>query len=611
MKPAILLFVIYLLFGSIETSEQSIITKLEEESSNDNYRMTLMGFGNYEYIKETRFQFKTIFKSLQNITFDKYLKIRTNITYFTNNSDPDSSALKETNANCTKETTNLYKDFASYDCIISNINISNINIVKIDDNFMFLNNSLEETNSSISIRKEIKTTSLSDISIENIINDTRELFIFTLTENIEGTKFNQFILKGNMHKKLNDEKFEFKYDDTNGLNGILKCENDNNFEYECTLSPTSKISDKIDSKEANSAESKIFIIGNEIKESYITFPRNDSSNKTDVTIFSVGNFKRGSNTEDAKGKVFLRGGINELLELKEYMNFSVKVNYETNSNLRILDDDIIQVKGKKNTSELYKGIVSYDVNYINTGNRTILKIHSPSNIRFFEDSNFTQIDNDTILTFIENENYNFLEEIDINYIVMKHKGDKDKDARVQSDSFSYEFETDDNITNLNKTAVVVSYVPYNEIRSYETCDLLKKGKDNIYTIICYPKRNIYALISSLKIDVTDLVNSNINRRLKSTEIRILQEKNPNSTIIPDSDNDGVIEYIYNPKTNIYPPKKNSGGLSGGEITAIVLASLFAVLIVLGILFLLNRPPTTVLKNNSEIGLGNSSANINN
>jgi hypothetical protein len=76
----------------------------------------------------------------------------------------------------------------------------------------------------------------------------------------------------------------------------------------------------------------------------------------------------------------------------------------------------IEVIGKKNLSEISKSIVSYDLTYMNTTNKTIIAISSPSNISF-SDNNDTFIgeNNEMNVDFTEDETYDFVQESEIKF----------------------------------------------------------------------------------------------------------------------------------------------------------------------------------------------------
>ena len=311
----------------------------------------------------------------------------------------------------------------------------------------------------------------------------------------------------------------------------------------------------------------------------------------------------------------MRCGDYALKYLKEFIRFYVDINYNPITNLRMLQNkEKIEVIGKKNLSEISKSIVSYDLTYMNTTNKTIIAISSPSNISF-SDNNDTFIgeNNEMNVDFTEDETYDFLEKGEKKYEPMYLKKNKKNEndegnynAIINYDSFSFGFDTQDDILNIENNAdVEVSYKPDNEARYFDKCIIEKTGNES-YSIKCSPKRSVYALMNTLRIDITNLLKK---RRLRSVSGRILQDAT-NTTLIPDPNSTGVIDYTYDPKISKFISKKSSGGLSGGTITAIVLAIVFAILAVLFLIFFCNRPLLSVDKNNNVINGTSSSTNIN-
>ena len=88
--------------------------------------------------------------------------------------------------------------------------------------------------------------------------------------------------------------------------------------------------------------------------------------------------------------------------------------------------------------------------------------------------------------------------------------------------------------------------PYNEARYFDKCNLVKNGNES-YSIKCSPKRSVYALMNTLHVDITNLLK---NRRLSSIVARVL-ENAVNTTLIPDLNSPGVINYTYDPKINSF------------------------------------------------------------
>lgn len=579
MKPTTFFFLIYI-FLSLANAQNYI----------------LLGFENYKSDKE-KISFKMIAKNLNNITFSKWMDLNSYITYLTNSSNPNSSKSISQGGNCTIDNNNLNDIYIYYSCLIPITNISNITEVKLEKNF----------------GDEVEIKSLATEAMKNLVTYVHELYIFNLTNKEE--KHGQFILKGEMHKNLNDnETFKIMHDN---INGTLNYQNKGGLKYECKFSPTSIIDVTINQKTAESSKSKIYILA-EIIDGKIVFPKggNKPVEEINATVVSMGNFKQANNyTEDARGKIYFKCGDYALKNLKEYIKFYVNIYYNQIRNLRMLQTtEKIAVIGIKNTSEIFKNIISYDLTYNNTKNKNIVNITSPENITFSVNNSFIEEDNEMNIDFSKNKDYDILSDVQKKieplYLKNNKKNDYEKDnydAKINSDSFSFDFETQEGILNNEKNAIVdVSYEPYNEDRFFDSCFLEEKG-ENSYSIKCNPKRSVYAKMNTLIIDITNLVN---RRRLGSVSLRNLDEK-VNSTLVADPNQEGVIDYTYDPKINTFIPKKNDSGLSGGAIAAIIIASIVAILAVVFLIYWFNRPIKPAIKNDIHPISANSSANINN
>ena len=599
MKPTNFFFLIF--FALVKVS---LLDEEDDDYDPNNIDFLLVGCENYRENKAD-ITFKALFMNLSNKPMTKSFGFYANTTYLKNSSDPNSSAVEMRDANCTIENTKSNDDYIYFNCSIPISNISNIKKI----NILRKNNYFGgETFPADYIRLA---------PMINLVEFTKELYILNLTKEIE-EKHGQFILKGEMHKNLNDNgEFKMVNDD---MNGTLKCQKTSGLSYECKLLPTSIIENRtIDQRPADSSKSKIIIIARYLKNFNITYPKNSTTDDLDpnekkATIISVGNFKPSNALEDAKGKIYLKCGDYALKYLKEFIRFYADINYNPITNLRMLQNkEKIEVIGTKNLSEISKGIVSYDLTYKNTTNKTIVAISSPREISFSDNGTFSGENNEMNIEFSGDETYEFLKKEEKRYEPMYLKKNKKNnndegnyDAIINYDSFSFDFDTQDDILDIvNKTDVEVSYKPKNEGRYFDKCKIEKTGNES-YSIKCSPKRSVYALMDTLLIDITNLLKK---RRLSSVSVRILQDA-INTTLIPNGNSTGVIDYTYDPKISKFISKKSSGGLSGGAITAIVLAIIFAILAVAFLIFFCNRPLASVDKNNNIINVPNSSTNIN-
>jgi hypothetical protein len=150
----------------------------------------------------------------------------------------------------------------------------------------------------------------------------------------------------------------------------------------------------------------------------------------------------------------------------------------------------------------------------------------------------------------------------------------------------------------------LNYIPIdNSDKTDEIICNVEKNKTNTFNIVCEPKKDVYTYLKDIKIIVPTISST---RRL-----RFLQSTGNTSFYVPE-DTDEVIDFDYTPEMNIFTRRgTKKRGLSGGAITAIVLATIAAVAAV-GITFLiLNKSqPANPVKNASDMNLQNSTTNLN-
>ena len=440
MKPTNFLFLIFIFFTLVKVS------LLVE----DKIDFLCLGFENYREDK-ANITFKALFMNLSKKNMTKSFGFYANITYLPNSSVPYSYTKETKNGTCTIENTKLNDDYLYYNCFIPISNISNISKIEISKgNFEFGGANPGDL--------------LSDPDF-NLVEFTKALYIFNLTKEIE-EKPGQFILKGEMNKNLNDSG-EFKILN-NYMNGILNCQKSSGLFYECKLLPTSIIENRsIEQMTADSSKSKIIIITRFLKNKNITYPKISTRDpkEKNATIISVGNFDHSDAFDDATGKIYLKCGNYALKNLGNFIQFYVDIIYNPITSLRMLQSkETIEVIGGKNLSEIYKNIVSYDLIYLDTTNKTIVSISSPCNISFSDNLVFSKENNEMNIDFSEDEIYDFLEKGEKKYEAMYLK----ENITYNSDSFSFGFDTQDDILNIeNNTNVNVSYLPYNETRYFD------------------------------------------------------------------------------------------------------------------------------------------------
>ena len=373
--------------------------------------------------------------------------------------------------------------------------------------------------------------------------------------------------------------------------------------------PTDLIdNESIDHTIGESSKSKIIFVARFLNKTNIEFPKiskKRNPNEKNATIISVGNFKQSDNYQNAKGKIYLKCTNYALKNLEENISFYVNITYSYNDTKSkvIKKTEQFVVFGYKDLSEIYKNIISYHLLYNNTTNKTIENTSSPRNISFY-DNFFIEENNEMNIKFDEDEIYDFLEEKEKQYKLIYLKPDiKDNyNATNNTNSFSFEFELLDDIINIKDNSEVnVSYIPNNRKRFYDNC-IITKTKSQSYNIECSPKRSVFAPMKTLNVNITNLLKK---RRLRTVRNRILQETD-DTILIAHEDTPGFINYDFKPRVF---PKKDSNGLSGGAIAAIVIASIVVIAAVVLVIVKCNEPARPLVKNNDLVNIPNSSTMI--
>ena len=198
MKPVKLFLNICIFFALVKVSV------LEEGDFPNENDFILIGFQNYEN-DGSKVTFKALFMNLYKKNITKSFNLIADITYLKGN----SYTTNNTDLKCTIDNKKQNDDYIYYSCKIP---ISNINNIK----------EISLYKESRIYREKIVPYNLKYYSYFNLKDCTYELYIFNLTQEIE-EKPGQFILRGKIHKNLNDtNEFETGNNDYNHINGILK-----------------------------------------------------------------------------------------------------------------------------------------------------------------------------------------------------------------------------------------------------------------------------------------------------------------------------------------------------------------------------------------------------
>ena len=528
----------------------------------------IMGVDSYKKNANNIITFRGLLKNLRKKDIPDKFVVSAKITYHGNN----ILNTTEGNANCASDKNNKQNDeYIYYNCDINTEGIKDIRQI----NFT-------------SISYDGANVGFGDLinSNFNLTDWAKELYILNIIE-IE-KKYDHFILKGNMHKEFN-ETSEFVINNDDMYANLIYQK-----KGEYKLVPNSSIKNKtIENRIAESSKSKIFIIASSLENKFIEF----YDRKENATIISFGNYKPPKSSEDAKGKIYLKCNDYSESLMKQYIKFNVDI-YYNKTRLRMLKErynDTIEVFGIKTSAKISNGIVSYDLTYLNTSNKIIGKISSPRDISFSNEENFSKSDNEMDIHFSDSENYEFFNKKEKKYELMDLLPNEEGNYNATNlySSFCFKFRPKVNLTIENITKINVSYIPDNDTRFSDEC-YIQKNESTIYNITCSPKRQVFAPMKTLIINISNITS----------------EGNPKTTetfLLPSEGEDSYINY-ENPR--IYFKKKKDNGLSAGAIVAIIIASIVVISAVVFIIIKCNRPAKPLIKNSDFVNIPNSSTTIN-
>lgn len=544
--------------------------------NNNENKLMLVGFQNYKKDgkKET---FSILFKKYNN-SYNNYSNANLKLAIY-------NGTTNEKYINCT-ESNKLGNDDMIYECENDAL-IQNSSQIQLQDiSITYYNNSDNK------VPVQIIDSSFAEIAKNNISSYEKPLDFRTFYfDNYTISSDKKVVINGNMNiASIENTKYKLNLSDTTYNCSI----SDKNITFNLTDSVNENLIGKMLLDSSDSPKILIFSNGTN-DDSLVYFNSTIQDNKASLLGFEQ--FKNESN-QNATSIATFKGTTNNL---KKYIKFTTKITYLINSTLS--EEKTINVIGERDPDsiDVKKGIIKYNITYPNTDNITIINIDPPETYTFGDDVENGEFEPLNITFIGESLNLTNKDPIEYNFIKTITKPNYSKD------SFSLNFDLTDvpNYLNINqKKRVYLNYIPMdNSDKTDEIICTVEKNKTNTFNIVCEPKKDVYTYLKDIKIIVPTISST---RRL-----RFLQSTGNTSFYVPE-DTDEVIDFDYTPEMNIFTRRgTKKRGLSGGAITAIVLATIAAVAAV-GITFLiLNKSqPANPVKNASDMNLQNSTTNLN-
>ena len=328
----------------------------------------------------------------------------------------------------------------------------------------------------------------------------------------------------------------------------------------------------------------------------LTFIYNEEDDyKSFIELLGIGDFNKTTTNRNATAKAYIRGPLNDLNNLKDYLKFTATIQFPN------AVENITSI-GTKSDINAEKEIATYDIVFQNTENKDIKGVNIQKDFLFSDDKTFSQTDNRTIIypdiipqTFDEDD-----------FQVFEILSEQEEPKVFKNSDLDLTLNLP--VAIKNQSTTYLSYIPYNNStktnenkrEEINDCKIYTSRNSNNITIKCLPKKSFTTFINTL-IFIVD--KGNVKGRL-----RFLQSSK-NMTIGAPADAKGIISYTYE-DTFLYR-KVKSKGLAAGAIVAIVLATV-ATIVAIGLAFFLlsRRSPPPPPNKNDVSNVGNSTTNIN-
>ena len=476
-------------------------------------KLMIVGFRNYQFDKlNNTINFEILFKKPDNFLNYTSLVFDAEVT--------NSTSKNNYTMNCTLNTTyQNEKNDLSYSCINSNDSLQNISNIKVNKNFTF-------TKGTYSINfsggVQIDLSSLAKLTINNITTETGNLEYKTFTLKNMSLNGNEYTLSGKLDIGSSIE------------NAYLLLINEN---FTCKVSNTSikikmssnGIADALNGKILNRTNgNKILIISDDVTDLFLyPIPYYGYF----IELIGILDFNNNTINQNATAKAYFRGALISLYDLKDYLKFTITIKFSNGL------ENITAIGIHSQTIDNINWIITYDIVFPNTENKTIESLTIQKDFVFSDEETFSKIDNLPIIypdVISESFNLNNLKPI----IFHEYSN---KFTVFKKSNFSFSLIFPDEI--VNQTTIYISYIPYNKTKEEKgtkrdeiNCIIYERrnGESKEYKINCSSTKSFFTFINTLKIIMS-------SKNVKSS-LRFL-ENNENITYVFSPVDEGNITYI--------------------------------------------------------------------
>ena len=477
------------------------------------------------------------------------------------------------------------KEKDPYSCVLP---YDTAKLTKVELNDKNIKFSDEKNSKNLTIKEDqfvfssLAQETMKDISSQN---ETLEYDAFNLTNII--IKNNEVRLMGKiLFNNISDINHSFIFPD-NGIVCFLSSDED-----EITFNLTENFNEYLTGKMVKNEENfYILFLGNKNIEDLVIYSKNKGEY---ADLLNFGDYHEPTDKTDASTKAYFRGTINLL---KKYIKFKVNITF---SNLRALQSSNgskeWEAFGKRDAIDnIDNGLVKYTITFPNTLGKSILKIESTHDFEFSDDNKSFVAIGENLNIIPKNPNLTNKEKLD--FIFCTNIGNK---PETTLDSFSFNFNVQEKLENLNKSKAYLNYKPMD---SNERDEIQCSVENYIseYRIKCKPYKDVYTFYNSLMIK-TEIKSDNGLRNLETVV---------NKTFYAPSNAKNYISFDYEPiykamEKNIHKKK----GLSAGAIIAIIFATIAAIsAVVFAIICLKKMGVNPPVNPKIEENIQNSSINI--